>query len=48
VNTESSVIAPLSSHAGIKIGYVIRFNSTPPATFGKTDRILTTGVQVSF
>ena len=48
INTESSIVAPLSSHAGIKIGYVVRFNSTPPATFGKTDRILTTGVQVAF
>jgi len=48
VNTESSIVAPLSSHAGIKIGYVVRFNSVPPAGFGKTDRILTTGIQVSF
>jgi len=25
LNTESSIVAPLSSHAGIKIGYVVRF-----------------------
>ena len=48
VNTESAVVAPLSSHAGIKIGYVVRFNSAPPVGFGATDRILTAGVQVSF
>jgi putative salt-induced outer membrane protein len=48
VNTESSVVAPLSSHAGIKVGYVVRFDSDPPVGFGTTDRVLTTGVQVSF
>jgi putative salt-induced outer membrane protein len=48
VNTESAVVAPLSSHMGIKFGYVVRFNSAPPPTFGKTDRILTSGIQVSF
>jgi putative salt-induced outer membrane protein len=48
VNTESAIIAPLSSHTGIKVGYVVRYNSTPPANFGTTDRILTTGVQISY
>lgn len=48
VNTESALVAPLSAHAGIKIGYAVRFNSKPPATFGTTDRVLTTGMQISF
>lgn len=48
VNTESSLVAPLSAHIGIKIAYAVRFNSKPPVNFGTTDRILTTGVQVSF
>lgn len=48
VNTETSLVAPLSAHIGIKLAYVVRFNSQPPANFGTTDRILTTGIQVSF
>ena len=48
LNTESSLVAPLSSHAGIKVGYVIRVNSDPPPSFGTTDRVLTSGIQVSF
>jgi len=48
VNTESALVAPLSTHAGIKVGYVIRYDSSPPLGFGTTDRILTTGVQLSF
>jgi putative salt-induced outer membrane protein len=48
VNTESAIVAPLSAHAGIKVGYVVRFNSKPPASFGTTDRVLTTGMQISF
>ena len=47
-NSESSVVAPLSSHVGIKVGYVIRYNSAPPTGFGPTDRVLTSGIQVSF
>jgi putative salt-induced outer membrane protein len=48
VDTESALVAPISAHIGIKVSYGIRFNSRPPATFGTTDRVLTTGVQVTF
>lgn len=48
VNTESSLVAPISAHIGIKVSYAIQYNSRPPATFGTTDRLLTTGVQVTF
>jgi putative salt-induced outer membrane protein len=48
VNSESSIVAPLSSHAGVKVGYVVRYNSLPPLGFGSTDRVLTSGIQVSF
>lgn len=30
VNTETSLVAPLSKRLGIKMGYVVRYNSTPP------------------
>jgi putative salt-induced outer membrane protein len=48
LNTLSSVVAPVSAHIGIKVSYQIQYNSKPPATFGTTDRLLTTGVQVTF
>ncbi len=48
VNTQSSLVAPISAHIGIKVGYAVQYNSNPPATFGTTDRLLTTGVQVTF
>ena len=48
VNTESSVIAPVSSHIGIKISYVIRFDHLPEPGFADTDRLFTTGIQVTF
>jgi putative salt-induced outer membrane protein len=47
-NTESALVAPISAHIGIKVGYVIRYDSRPPAKFGTTDRVLTTGVQLSW
>jgi putative salt-induced outer membrane protein YdiY len=47
-NTESSLVAPISAHVGIKVAYAIRFDSHPQPTFGSTDRLLTTGVQISY
>jgi putative salt-induced outer membrane protein YdiY len=47
-NTESALVAPISAHIGIKISYAIRFDSRPQPTFGTTDRLLTTGVQITF
>jgi putative salt-induced outer membrane protein len=48
VNTESALVAPISAHVGIKASYVVRYDSRPPVNFGTTDRVLTTGVQLSF
>jgi putative salt-induced outer membrane protein len=48
VNTESAIVAPLSAHVGIKAAYVIRYDSKPPTSFGTTDRVLTTGIQISY
>ena len=47
-NTETALVAPLSTHVGIKLSYAIRFDSRPQPTFGTTDRLLTTGVQISY
>ena len=48
VNTESSVVAPISPNIGLKISYVIRFDNLPQPTFSETDKIFTTGIQITF
>jgi putative salt-induced outer membrane protein len=47
VNSETALVAPLSTKIGLRVSYVIRFDNQPVPTFKKTDRILTTGVQVA-
>ena len=49
LNSETALVAPISSHIGLKAAYLIKFNNRPPsATLEKTDRMLTTGVQISY
>ena len=47
LNSESALVAPLSSKIGLRVSYVIRFDNLPEPTFKKTDKILTTGIQVA-
>jgi len=47
VNTESTLIAPLTSRVAVKISYVIRYDGLPESTFQTTDRLFTSGIQVS-
>jgi putative salt-induced outer membrane protein len=47
LNSETALIAPLSSKIGLRLSYVIRFDNQPEPTFKKTDKILTTGIQVA-
>ena len=56
--SKSSVVAPLSSKIGIKVGYQINYNNAPPLNpttvtnltdrFKKFDGLLTTGVQFTY
>lgn len=48
VNSETALTAPLSRQIGLRVAYLIRFDNQPEPGFKKTDRILTTGVQVAF
>lgn len=48
VNSETALVAPLSSRIAFKAGYVIRFDNQPEPGFKKTDRYLTSGLQVVF
>lgn len=46
--SETSLVAPLSAAIALKASYVIRFDNLPEPGFKKTDRVLTTGVQVNW
>lgn len=47
LNSESALVAPLSSKIGLRVSYLIRFDNQPEPTFQKTDKILTTGIQLA-
>jgi putative salt-induced outer membrane protein len=52
VNTETSLVAPLSRRLAVKLGYVIRYNSTPPVREGvslkTTDTFFSSGITFSY
>lgn len=52
VNTETSLVAPLSKRLAVKVGYVIRYNSTPPVRAGialkNTDTFFSSGLTFSY
>ena len=48
INSETALTAPLSRQIGLRVSYLIRFDNQPEPGFKKTDRILTTGVQIAF
>lgn len=48
INAETSLTAPLSTGIAMKAGYIIRYDGLPEPGFEKSDRILTTGLQVTF
>jgi putative salt-induced outer membrane protein len=49
VNSESALVAPISSHLALKAGYLVKFNHAPPSPdLAKTDRTLTTGLQITY
>lgn len=48
INTESALVAPLSKAIALKLSYAIKFDNLPEPGFEKTDRIFTSGIQVTF
>jgi putative salt-induced outer membrane protein len=54
INSETTIVAPLSSHVAMKASYQFRFDNMPSLNAGgtialqKSDRILSTGIQVTF
>jgi putative salt-induced outer membrane protein len=47
LNSETALIAPLSKKIGLRVSYLVRFDNQPEPGFKKSDRILTTGIQVA-
>lgn len=48
INTESIITAKMTTHVGLKLSYLIRYDSRPATGFGKSDRILTSGLQFTY
>jgi putative salt-induced outer membrane protein len=48
VSSESALIAPISARIGMKLSYIVRFDNVPEPGFKSTDRIFTTGLQITF
>lgn len=48
INSQTAVTAPLATGVAMKVSYVVRYDGLPEPTFGTTDRILTTGIQLAF
>lgn len=48
VNSETALVAPLSSHIAMKLAYVVRFDNLPEVGRRKSDRILTSGLQFNW
>jgi len=48
INSATTVVAPLYKSLALKASYVVNFDNDPEPGRRKTDRFLTTGVQLSF
>lgn len=48
INSETSLVAPLSTAIALTMSYVVRFDNLPEPGFKKTDRLLSSGIQVTF
>ncbi len=48
INSETDLVAPLSRHFAIKLGYTIHYANLPPPGFKTTDRLFTSDLQVTF
>lgn len=48
VNSESSLVAPISQAIALKLAYTIHFDNLPEPGFKKTDRVLSSGIQVTY
>lgn len=48
INSESVMTAPITAGIAMRVGYTIRYDGAPEPGYQDSDRILTTGIQLSF
>jgi putative salt-induced outer membrane protein len=48
VNSQTDMVAPLSKHIAVKLGYTLRYTNLPPPGFQKMDRLFTSDLQFTF
>lgn len=48
INSETALVAPLSTHMAMKFSYVVRFDNLPEPKSVKSDRILSAGLQFNW
>lgn len=48
VNAAADLVAPLARALALKVSYVVRYDNLPEPGFRKTDRVFTTGLQITF
>ncbi len=47
INSESTLLAPLTRQVGIKLSYIVRFDGVPQPGYLNTDRLFTSGIQIA-
>lgn len=47
INSETALVAPLSRRFAVKLSYAIRYDNLPEPGFQHTDRVFTSGLQVT-
>jgi putative salt-induced outer membrane protein YdiY len=48
INSETALVAKMLNHFGLRLAYGVRYDNKPADGFRKADRILTTGLQVTY
>lgn len=47
INTETALLAPFTTRAAVKLSYVIHYDGVPEPGFYSTDRLFTSGIQIT-
>jgi putative salt-induced outer membrane protein YdiY len=48
INSETALVAKMVNHFGLRLAYAVKYDNKPADGFRKADRILTTGLQVTY
>ena len=48
VNSETAVVVPVAGIVALKVSYLVKFDHLPEPGFRRSDRVLSTGLQITF